>query len=247
MNQDPLLYIKEYEIRGGEIGLDKKIMVPAFVQLLQEASLQHAIALKASIWDLGNISWVLLSKEINFYQYPGLGEKITIETFPSGVDKIFAYRDYYVYNEKRELIATAPSTWTLMDMDSRSIVKIPESLLEIGYPKGKEFLERCKRKIRIPESLTQPTQHKVNIFHMDWNGHVNNVHYLRFIMESNAHHLDAYTPKKICIQYKQESLLHDELIVLNNYESKESTFHKIIRKGSDKSLINCHISWEKKG
>jgi hypothetical protein len=56
-------------------------------------------------------SWVLLKMEVNFFSLPSLNETITIETFPSGKEGYFTYRDYLVFDRFHQ---PASSVWTMM-------------------------------------------------------------------------------------------------------------------------------------
>ena len=89
-------YSGNYTIRTNEITKDKTLSVPSMLMLMQEASMQNVIELKASVWDMekDDMSWVLL---INIFRYPVLGDVVTVVTYPSHFEKVFAFRDYKMY------------------------------------------------------------------------------------------------------------------------------------------------------
>ena len=241
-----LIYKAEFDIRAGEIGYDKKITVPSLMQLLQEASLKHIFILKASVWDLIDSAWVLLGKEINIKRFPELSEKVTVETYPSGVDRIFAYRDYRMFDNKGNCIVEASSTWTLMNTVKRSLERIPDHIMSLPLPQGITLLPRCNRKIIFPNAESEMAEtFKVNFYHLDWNAHVNNVNYLRFILESDPGRLKTSKPKKIEIHFKTEAMEGDILSVYNIQGTDDNeTFHSISKAGSSKVIAQAKIFWD---
>ena len=244
--ENKIIYRAEFEIRAGEIDGNKEMTIPSLMQLMQEASLKHIIQLKASVWDMADSSWVLLTKEINISRLPVLGEVVTVETYPAGVERIFAYRDYRVFDQSGKCIVSAPSTWTLFNTVKRSLEKIPPHISNLPFPNHVTPLTRCKRKIVVPEGGISSDPFKVNHFHLDWNNHVNNVNYLQFILEANTHRLKISTPKSIEIYFKAEAMEGDILTVDNVDGNQENeSFHTIHKVGSSRAITQARIYWSK--
>ena len=242
---DSIVFRAEYEIRAAEIDSTKKITVPSLMQLMQEASLKHIIVLKASIWDLKKSAWVLLVKEINVRRLPELGETVTIETYPAGIDRIFAFRDYRVFDAEGVCVADASSTWTLINLDTRNLERFPDHILHLPLPEDIVPLKRCKRKITIPEGGNYSDSFKVNYFHLDWNSHVNNVNYLKFILEVNTDKLKISTPSCIEIHFKAEALEDDELVIYNvSAKDNNETYHTVQNVKDDKVITQVKIKWD---
>lgn len=82
------IHTEQFSIRTSEINHNKSLHAYALIQLMQEASMQHTIGMKVSVWDMEAIQggWVLLKMEVQFYHYPVLGQKVTVKTYPSGLD-----------------------------------------------------------------------------------------------------------------------------------------------------------------
>ncbi len=241
-----LIFKNSYEIRAGEVDYTGKMTVPALLQLMQEASLKHAIKLKASIWDLNDASWVLLSKRLKIARLPVLGEKVSIHTYPAGVKRIYAFRDYWMLDSSGEIIASASSTWTLMDLETRKLKPIPASILELPLPDEFDLLSNVSTKIRLPDVSFSVTPFSIGYFHLDWNNHVNNVHFVRFILESISNRLDTFSLSDIHIVYRGEALGGDQLKVHSFFNEKETeSYHKIIDPNG-KEIILSIIHWNKK-
>ena len=229
-----------------EIDHKKRLQAPELVRLMQEASMQHTIALKASVWDLEaeQVSWVLVKKELHFERFPEWGEEITVETYPSGLDRFLTFRDYIVKDSQSNIIATAATTWTLMHTAERRIVRIPErfSTLLTDIP---DTLPRPFDKLITSESpVINTALFKIGYFHLDWNGHTNNVHFIRFLLESMPDELlFNHTLRSLKIQFKSEAMLHDQLEASVIHTENKEFFHRIKRISDGKDVAIAVSEW----
>ncbi|NNF34019.1 MAG: hypothetical protein HKN68_07915 [Saprospiraceae bacterium] len=245
MNPDLLVYEAEYEVRAGEIDRSGKMTIPSFLQLMQETSLKHIIKLKASIWDLKESSWVLLAEQLKIFHLPKLGDKIFIRTYPAGVRRIYAYRDYWIYDQNGNVIATAATTWTLMNLTTRKIVPIPEPIVQLPVPTEFEKLELSAMRVPFTAEDYQTTEFKIGYFHLDWNDHVNNIHYTRFMLESVPELLNTSSLTRMDIVFKGEAMLNEQLKVHSYYDKiTHQSYHKIIDE-KKKVISMATFYWEK--
>lgn len=241
-----IIHREKFKVRVQEIDHNKRLQAPELVRLMQEASMQHTIILKASVWDLEaeQVSWVLVKKEMHFERFPDWGEEITVETYPSGLDRFLTFRDYKVWDAAGKLIATAATTWTLMHTGQRRIVRIPERFNAL-VTDIKDTLPRPFDKLHSPAtSPIQTETFKIGYFHLDWNGHTNNVHFIRFMLESMPDEiLFNRTLKRLKIQFKQEGLLHDQLEATVSEAGTNLYFHHIRRMSDGKEIAIATSEW----
>jgi len=226
---DILIHQQSFTVRIHEVNGDRQLTIPALLRLLQEASMQHIIKLKASVWDLEeqNISWVLLRKQLNILKPTAMGERLTVITYPTGFDKFFAYRDYLVFSASKELIATAATTWSLIDVQSRKLTKVPDELMHLVAPEHIKRLRRADSKMPRPAALLEAGQKEIMHYDLDWNGHVNNVVLCTTMME----HLLAGGKKESEMGayrfiFKNESRLGDELTI---YTDDTYSYAEVVR------------------
>jgi len=239
-------YLGKYQIRSNEIDPFKSIKFPSFIQLMQEASLQNAMQLKASVWDLEDqkLSWVLVKKHIEINAYPQLGDHIKIQTHPVGVERIFAYRDFHVFDQNENEIATASSIWVLMNTETRKIVRVPE--MTFTKYQHKNPLPKPPKNIQPIGRIDFSNTYKINWFNLDWNGHVNNVFMVHIMAESvSDEYLRQNKIQHFTIHYKNESLLHDVLIVETQINEME-TIHKIVRESDQAIIAIASAKWQSK-
>lgn len=243
MNPDLLVFEAEYIIRAGEIDRSGKMTVPSLLQLMQETSLKHIIKLKASIWDLKESSWVLLAEQLKIFHLPKLGDKIFIKTYPAGVRRIYAYRDYWIYNQHGVVIATAATTWTLMNLTSRKIVPIPEYIAQLPFPSEFERLDLSAMRVPFSSQDYETDEFKIGYFHLDWNDHVNNIHYTRFMLETVPELLSTSTVSRMDIVFKGEAMLNENLRVQSYYDKNTLQSHHKIIDEKNKEIAMATFYW----
>ena len=244
---DPLIYSVKFDVKGHDVNVNKCITIPALLRSIQEASLQHARLLKTSVWDMTEekLTWVLVRKELKILSPLKLDKSYTILTYPSGFDKFLAYRDYLVFDDNKKLVVGASSTWTLLQTDTRKLIKIPQKIIDIGVPKNTHFLAQPAKSIKITNELEQIDTRMVRSYDLDWNNHVNNIVLVRFIMESlKSKGIEDDQISKILVHFKNELKLNEKVAVMQAQSSK--SFFTILRESeNDKDIALSEITiWE---
>lgn len=227
-----------YTIRTHEIDYCKKLTIPALLMLMQEASMENALMLHISVWDKGmeDLSWVILRKEVTINRLPTLNEKIKVITYPAGFQRIFAYRDFWVIDEIGEVIATASSTWTLMNLKTRKIQRIPQHILDLDVPLSEEKLVVPALKLSVPEHYNKGYTYQIRHYDLDWNHHVNNIIFSKLMMQAVPQ--DILGKKKIksfTIHIKSECYLDEKVNVGIQYEKEDVIHHNLL--GNDNRII----------
>lgn len=229
-------YIGNFKVRTSEIDAGKTLKISSLVQLMQECSMQNVLQLKLSVWDLEQqkLSWVLLKKDIQIIRFPIVGEMIRIKTYPAGFHRIFAFRDFKVYDSEDKLIATASSNWGLMHIEKRSLVKIPSYEFYDHIPEGS--LERPSFSLTNKIEATHSTSSIIRWRNLDWNGHVNNVVLIEEMLDSlPANFLYTHRLSRLQLQFKTESMLDDVLI--SDSTILENSVQHVLKRKSDNAII----------
>lgn len=241
---DPLIYSIKFKVKGHDVNPNKSITLPALLRKMQEASLQHARQLNASVWDMteDKLTWVLIRKELKIIEHLRMDQTYTVLTYPSGFDKFFAYRDYLIFDSDKKLVVGASSCWTLIQTDERRLMKIPQKIMEIGVPKDTRFLPRPTKTIAFPDKLTQVDQRKVRPYDLDWNDHVSNIVLLRFMVESlKSQGIQDDQVEKIWVQYKNELILN-EIVNVEESRNQDECFSVLKAVDSKKEIALSKIT-----
>lgn len=230
----PLTYTYNYAVQTYDIETRRRMTVAALVKLMQEAAMQNVIEMKVSAWDLEpqHISWVLFRKNLRINRLPMIGEKLTVMTYPAGFEKFFTYRDYKVFDEKDELIAWSSSTWLLLDTIKRQMARIPDFILTFGayMPAPEKCLPRPATKLPKFEKALQSKPFRVDWHDLDFNGHLNNVYYIQWMLEALPDEvLQHGTLKSFDILYRIEAHWKDGLMSELQQLDEKKFVHRLTR------------------
>ena len=172
-----------------------------------------------------NVSWVLTRLVVRMDRYPKWEDEIAVATFPRGGRKIVAWRDFELFDSSGARIGAASSEWMLIDLSTRRIVAVPESVFAAADPSDAPVLgEMPFTKFRFPAaSAAQPLAFRAQKSHIDLNGHVNNVHYIEWMLEPLA---DGANPAEMEIVFRSETLAGDEVKV-ETCAADGATYHRV--------------------
>lgn len=243
------MYSQKFKVRSNEIDVDLSISYPSMIRMMQETSMQHIIQLKASFWDMKeqHTSWILLKKEVQFMGTAGMSDVVEVRTYPSGFNRIFAFRDYHMYNSDGVKIAEASSLWTLIDLNTRKPMRIDSSTFEKHIPKDIDFVSRATFKLKVLDQVDISRSYQVAFYDLDWNGHANNTFLTTQVLSSvpQEYHQE-YKLDKLSIQFKNECFYGDELSFDTLKISDTELHHQVIRKSDGKEICLTKTIWQKK-
>lgn len=244
----PLQHQEAFTIRTYEIDHRKRATIPAMVRLMHEAAMQNVIHLKLSVWDLEpqKISWVLMRKTLRFERLPVLGERITVLTYPAGFERLFTYRDYRVFDEGGKQIAWSSSTWLLMDTQQRSMSRIPPSILEYNrqMPAPEACLPRPESRLRRMTKADQHRQYDVNFYDLDFNNHLNNTLYIKWMLEALPDAvLENLQMTTLHIQYRAECRWKEKVQAETQCLDENTYLHRLLLAGDRKELAAAESVW----
>lgn len=149
---------------------------------LQEAAAAHAELLDVGIPRLQALGalWVVTRMGLTVLRQPEQGENIYVETWPGKTRHVLFPRYYAIRSEGGDTLAKGAGIWMLIHPQSRKMLFPEEIGLQVpDLSRGGEPA-LPDRRMRFPEVLSGMGSHVAAESELDVNGHVNNVHYLRW-------------------------------------------------------------------
>ena len=218
-----------FRVRSYECGPDGRATLPTICNYLQEAASLNAATLGFGKDDFAakgeNISWVLTRMVVKMSRYPVWNDEVTVETFPRGGRKIVAWRDFEVKDAQGATLGLATTEWMLIDLSSRKIVAVPEKVFAANDPANVPVLGlEPFSKFRFPEggSGVPPLHFTAMKSQIDLNGHVNNVHYIDWMLEP----CESRCPAEMEIVFRSETFAGDEVRV-ETAAADGFTYHRV--------------------
>ncbi len=249
MTAEALTYRERFLVRSYEIDPYKRIAPAALVRLMQEASMQHVLKLKLSVWDLEpqGISWVLIRQHLCINRLPLLGETIEVLTYPSGFERVFTHRDYRVFDGDGAEIAHASTTWLLMQTKARRLARIPPEILAYNnlLPPASSCLERAKAQLPAFAQADFTRKFSVHWFDLDFNFHLTNSKYVEWMLASmDETMLGRGFLKEMTVLYAAEAVLNDEIESQTCLLDAHTCLHRLIRLADGKELATGQSLWK---
>ena len=117
----PASITREYPTQLHAIGPDGRLRLGAAFDLMQDIAGAHAEILGVGIHDLRRlgITWVLSRLMIKFDALPPRADSVRLKTWPSGVHRLFAMRQFVLSDPATgQRIATASSYWLMLKLSN---------------------------------------------------------------------------------------------------------------------------------
>lgn len=181
-----------------------------------------------------NYGWMLNRWKVKIDRYPKGGENIRIETWISGAEKFYAYREFIIYDEEDLEIGKVSAVWIFMDMNRKRPIRIQSEhydLKNILNLKNFSGYYRFQSNIEVSNII----DFHIRKSDIDYNDHVNNSKYLEWMVETIPDNIYRnYMLSEFEIIYKKE-IKYPNTILSGNKEVENlgdeiKYIHKIVDK-----------------
>jgi len=242
------LFSREFSISSFDLNPRGQARLTAMANFFQELAYHHANQLGFGYSDMKerNTTWALSRMRIRMDKYPVWDDTIRMETWPSGVDKLLALRDFRIWNSWGEKIGVASTAWLILDLETHRLIR-PKDALEhfklIVHPE--QVFEEPLEKIEISEALSFLNLRRVVFSDLDIVGHVNNVKYMEWCIDALSKRNESEREiREFEINFSQEALFGDEIEISGLELSTCETRFRAIRKADNKEIIRARMLQE---
>lgn len=246
-----MIFDKVYRVHVYETGPDGRLSLYSFFNYLQDIASEHAIMLGFGRDDLmrQNRFWVLSRIYAEISLMPKWEDTIILKTWPNGTDKLFALRNFDAASEDGTHIASATSSWLILDLTTRKVQR-PDAILSQFY----SDLNPEKSPVRYAGRLEAHTgvenseqPYKIKVSDLDINLHTNNVRYLTWV--SDCYSLDFVmqnVPISAEINYLAESQVGEDIILKTSADKMNGKYfnHSVWRVDDNRELCRIKIGWK---
>ncbi|KAL8463438.1 hypothetical protein ACS0TY_033415 [Phlomoides rotata] len=217
--EEGVRYRQTVVIRSYEVGPDKTTTIESILSLLQETALNH-------VWMSGllsdgfgathgmmknNLIWVVSRMQVQVDHYPIWGEVMEIDTWVGASGKNGMRRDWLLRSKSTGLVfARATSTWVMMNQKTRRLSKMPD---EVRGEISPWFIEKQAIEEESPEKIEKLDEKALFVnsdlkpkrSDLDMNHHVNNVKYVRWMLEAIPDKfLEKHQLSDMILEYRRE-------------------------------------------
>ena len=229
----------EYEVRAYEADVSGRASLPSLCRYLEDAAGRNAVELGFGMEELSrqNCTWVLSRLHFEITRRPSLNRPVAVQTWPAGTDRLFALREFRLFDEEENFLMTASSAWMILDLERRRPLRPQPFFDNIPLP------ERDEDPL-VPEKLDPPGNGEktgslaVPFSSLDINNHVNNVAYLNWALD---HLKQGFLQQNRIIRgdinYLAEAFQGDNLDIFQS-EPEKGVIFLTLRRGETEI---CHI------
>jgi acyl-ACP thioesterase len=235
-----------FPVHTYEVDAFGTLEVPALSGYLQEVAGHHAAQLGVGLDVLRarGLTWVLGRQRIELPVTVQLGETLEIETWPAGVDRLAALRDFVIRRSDGVEVGRATTQWLVLDVATRRPVR-PEDVLDPRFPRPLlEPVAPLARKLPAPERWDRERRFHVRYSDIDGNLHVTNASYVAWAIEAAPVELwRASRLAAVEVHYVAEAL-HGDGVLSRMSQTGPGTFaHAIAREADGRELARLASAW----
>jgi len=177
---------ENFRINWYDTDLNGHIKMSSIANYLQESAWRHAEHLGFGYEDAQrrNEFWVIVALMVRMVDYPQWGDKITVETWPKGIDRLFAFRDFKIISEDGKVLGAATSTWMILDQDTHRPKKVDIVKPVLHLAVRQDILAENPPHLPVLENFNSSVSRQVQFSEVDFYGHVNNTRYLDWCLDA---------------------------------------------------------------
>lgn len=236
-------YIENYHIEFSDCDENKRLKLPAMIDLLMGVSEHQLDQGGAGTDDLlkKGLGWVVTQYHIDIKHMPRALDKVVLTTNASGYNRFFEYRDFGIEDDKGNELVSVKSQWVLFDLKKRHLCPCDEKLMQqFNVP----LLKKMPRfpRLRPLENYENKRQYRVRFDDLDTNHHLTNGHYFNWFIDMfSRDFLQKYEIARIDIKFDQEvkyGQMPYSCMSLNELKS----YHAIEDESGNEKAV-CEIEW----
>jgi acyl-ACP thioesterase len=240
-----------FPVHSYEVDAFGALEVPALSGYLQEIAGRHAAELGVGL-DLlraRGLTWVLARQRLLLPLPVALGDTLEIETWPSGVDRLAAVREFVARRSDGAEAARATTLWYILDLETRRVVR-PQEALDRRFPRERTESVAPIAHAKLPELASWELQKRFHVRYADIDGnlHVTNASYVEWAIEAMP--VDLWRGSRLAeveVQFLAEER-HGAAILSRVARTGPETFaHAIVSEEDGKELARLRTSWTPRG
>lgn len=240
-----------FPIRYHELDYRGNYKTSALLHCLQDAAGLHASELGVSVADLRKqgLTWVLSRLHLIINSPHRADQHIHVHTWPSTRKGAFSCREFEICGPGGEISAQATSVWAVVRLSTRKPVKLDDCLPAYQLFEKKAIEESLEPLPTFPDDAADNQLHfRVQRNDLDINGHVNNVVYAIWALETVADTVAGGSLKELDIAFKSEALYGNNILSLCKTSETDHSYqclHRIINEDDGRELARMKTVWKK--
>ncbi len=238
---------ERFAVHNYEVDAYGTLAMPALSGYMAEVAGLHAAELGVGLDALmpKGLTWVLVRQRILNPVAVALGDAIEIETWPSGIERLAALREFVVRRTDGVEVARATTQWFVLDLETRRPVR-PSEVLDPRFPRDPlpPAVPLTPGKLRGLGEWEAQKRFHVRYADIDVNLHVTNTSYVAWAAEAVPR--EVWRSSRLAaveVQYLAEAH-HGSAVLSRIAPGPDGAFaHAIVREEDEKELARLVTGW----
>jgi len=238
-------WTESFTVRSYEVTPHGRAALRTLCNYFQEVAGNHAqeLGLSRDAMLQRGTAWVLARLRVQVQRYPAWEQTVQVETWPSGVNGLYATREFLLQDRDGSTLATGTSAWAVIDVERRRPVRIPEDVYDITPPDRPRPLAFADRRVPTPDRVDHARRFDVRFSDLDVNQHVNNARYVEWALEAAPSDiLMTQQPTEIDIHFRAETTL-EETVVTQLKQEEDRCIHRVQRARDEETVALATTRW----
>lgn len=182
-----MIFKQTQSIQLCDVDSSNQLTLRGMLRLLQETAMEHSAWAHNGPNDTDDpdfCHWVLFQQKIQLLRRPNWNTPLLVETWSKGAKGYYALRDFRAWDEQKNLICRAASSWLQIDPVSGSIHRPSQELMEKYGTNTESVFESPLKRFPVPEEFEHEISVQIRHCDIDINGHANNLTYLDYAAQA---------------------------------------------------------------
>ncbi len=239
---------EQFTVAAYESDFTGRLALASLFDRFQEIAGHHATHLDVGFEKLREVgaAWMLSRIRVKIETLPKWGETVTLRTWPKGVDRLFALRDFRLTNGDGKVLVLATTCWLLVDIEKGRPRRLESLGVDLRFPNAEQAIGEIPDKISAPGNLKSVYEKQILASELDVNEHVNNAHYVRWAMDCfDAAKLRSSEARTVQVNYLEQVLYGDRVAISMSWDSEMPNAHYVdgVNRNSSSKVFQALIEW----
>ncbi len=250
------IFSADYAIHTYEADSRGAAQPTALFRFLLDAASAHADSLGFGYQDMRErrYAWMLSRFLLRVDRYPRWRETLTVRTWPSGTERLFALRDFDVRDGEGAEIARATSSWIAIDTERRAPERIERLELDPAHFVERRVFDRSADRVPALSVAELRLAAFARYGDIDLNRHVTSARYLQWCIDCLPPETSGLRElREFEANFLAEGREGDSLSVEASAEKPldrdgaERYLHRVVRTEDGAELLRARTIWERSG
>ncbi|MBU1077719.1 MAG: hypothetical protein KKH98_10525 [Spirochaetes bacterium] len=238
---------ERHTIKTFDVDFNRKLKLNALFKYFQEIASNHAEHLGWGYEALQKkgFFWLLSRMKINVKRLPEWKEDVVIQTWPKGVERLFALRDFLIMDKEKRVIVEASSVWILYDIKASRPARVEKFIKDPGLFSSRHAVNEVPGRIEPSDELETVNEKKVVYSDIDVNEHVNNTRYLEWIQDSfDREMFQKQNIQSLQVNFLKEVRYSDTVLIKKSQDRDGLTMIQMEDKESGSVILRSAVQWK---